>query len=61
MDKSGHILIRVLFLRKTRSLKMLIRLLQFSVILHEIFKINVELNFELNLLLGFLKKFSEKN
>ena len=59
MDKSGHISIRVfLFLRKTRLLKTL-RLLHFSIFLHEIFRINVELNFALNLLLGFFQeKFS---
>ena len=48
------------FLRKTRLLKTL-RLLHFSIFFHEIFRINVELNFALNLLLGFLKNFSEKN
>ena len=48
------------FLRKTRSLKTL-RLLRFIIISHEIFRIKVELNFALNLLLRFLRKIQRPN
>ena len=56
-DKSGYriMYISIAFLRKTRSLNTL-RLLQFSIFFHESFRIIVELNFALNLLLGFSKK-----
>ena len=47
------------FLRKTRLLKTL-RLLHFSIFFYEIFRINVELNFALNLLLGFSLIFQKK-
>ena len=45
---------QVAFLRKTGLLKTL-RILHFSIFFHEIFRINVKLNFALNLLLGFLE------
>ena len=50
---------RFAFFRKTRLLKTL-RLFHFSIFFHEIFRTNVQLNFALNLLLGFFLIFQNK-
>ena len=50
MDEIGHIAI----LRETPSLKIL-RLLNFTISSDKMFRINLELNYELSLLIEFLK------
>ena len=58
MNKISHISVRDFF-EKFSSLKSL-RLLNFSIFSHEIFRIGVKLNFELNLLLLFTILSSKK-
>ena len=57
MDKIGHISIFVFALN---ALAQNAKAFKFSIFFHEIFRINIEVNFALNLLLGFLKKLFAK-
>ena len=58
MEKIGHVSVRVLV--STSLAKLLMTKINFFKILHEIFGINVKLNFYLILLLGFLIFSDEK-